>query len=125
VAKVNPKEDSIWSRYFASIKQVCPWSLTSYMHDKILFVDYSSVSHNTWSKLFRNTSHEAFVYRCEGKDVDWLVNKCEKLNLIYKTSEWLWSHPDEGGNSTPIPVLIQQDREQLENLRNKIGYNDE
>jgi hypothetical protein len=37
----------------------------------------------------------------------------------------LWSHPEEGGDSTPSPVLIQQDRTKLTDLRNKVGYTDD
>jgi hypothetical protein len=40
-------------------------------------------------------------------------------------SEYLWSHNEEGGDSAPVPIIIQQDKEQLEQLRNKIGYTDD
>ena len=118
------KEDNVWANYFASIKGVCPWSLSAFMNNNILFIEYNEVCLKTWSSLFNNTKYEAFVYKCIDKPVEWLVNKCEELNEKDSSNEWLWSHPIEGGNSTPIPVLIQQDREQLECLRDKIGYED-
>jgi len=116
------KEDNAWQIYFASIKGVCPWSLRAFMDNNILFLDYSSKTYNTWGSIFHASKHEAFVYKCVDKSVDWLIDKCEELNKKSTRSEWLWSHPSEGGNSTPVPVLIQQDREQLESLRDKIGY---
>ena len=50
---------------------------------------------------------------------------CDVLNKKYKDSEWLWSHPIEGGDSAHVPILIQQDREKLTTLREAIGYTDE
>jgi hypothetical protein len=50
------------------------------------------------------------------------VQMSEGLNNLYPKSEWLWSHPAEGGESTPVPCLIQQDALQLNTLREKIGY---
>ena len=34
--------------------------------------------------------------------------------------EWLWSHPEMGGHSAPLPCLIQQDAQQLERIRNAL-----
>ena len=45
----------------------------------------------------------------------------ETLGDKYK-SEFLWSHNEEGGDSTPVPVIIQQDKAQLETLRESMGY---
>jgi hypothetical protein len=118
------KEDN-WATYFAKIRGVCPWSYQAHMNNNIMFVDYSETSHNTWAMLFGSTKHEAFVYKCTGKTVDWLTSMCDELNEQYANSEWLWSHPEEGGDSTPIPVLIQQNKAQLEQLREKIGYEEE
>ena len=35
----------------------------------------------------------------------------------YPNAEWFWSHPSEGGTSTPVPVLIMQNREHLAKAR--------
>jgi hypothetical protein len=41
----------------------------------------------------------------------------QRLNLRRADEEWLYSHPSLGGNSTPIPVLIQQDFNLLTKIR--------
>jgi hypothetical protein len=110
-----------WAEYFASIRKVCPWSGQAYKMSKILFVETNGTCLNTWAKLFTHTKHEAYVYTWPDASVEWLQTMCEGLNKIYDT-EWLWSHPAEGGDSTHIPVLIQQDATQLAELREKIGY---
>ena len=96
--------------------------------DKILVIQPHINCINTWSTIFKSGTHEAFVYKFPEATASWLENKCEELNKAQEYSEWLWSHPeaDSGDNtSTHIPVLIQQDREKLTELRNKIGYTDE
>jgi len=114
------KEDKTWAKYFAKIKQVCPWSYN--LMDKILVVQTPENCIPTWSSIFKASKHEAFVYKFPKANPQWLINKCEELNAQQTYSEWLWSHPSEGGDSTHIPVLIQQDREKLTDLRKKVGY---
>ena len=116
------KEDKTWAKYFASIRGVCPWSYN--LMDKILVLDTHVNCMNTWSTIFKASNYEAFVYKFPKANVTWLTNKCDQLNASQDFSEWLWSHPSEGGDSTHIPVLIQQDRAQLTELRTKIGYTD-
>ena len=113
---------SNWLPYFQSIKNSCPWSLKAYMSEKILFINASSNTINTWAKLFTHTKHEAYVYTWPDKSAEWLETMSEGLNDIYPDSEWLWSHPEQGGESTPVPCLIQQDAHQLNTIREKIGY---
>jgi len=124
VVKKDQKEVN-WASYFAKIRGVCPWSFKAHMQDKILFIPYTDTTLSTWAVLFSASKHEAFVYKCPEKSVDWLNSMCDKLNAKYTEYEWLWSHPAEGGDSTPVPVLIQQDRAQLEKLREAIGYEEE
>ncbi len=124
MVKVNAIKEDKWARYFDSIKQVCPWSGKAHKMSKILFVETNGNCLNTWAKLFHHTKHEAYVYTWPDASVEWLQTMCDGLNDIYDTT-WLWSHPLEGGDSTHIPVLIQQDATQLAELREKIGYVDE
>ena len=117
-----------WLTYFNHIKGVCPWSLRAYMQDKILVWTNAEKRYNTISKLFNSSNHEAFVYTFTDASAEWLESQCKLLNEQNEVCEWLWSHPeaDSGdGNSTPVPVLIQQDRQQLNTLREKLGYTDE
>jgi len=121
-------KEADWASYFARIKGVCPWSFRAYMTDTILFVDYADTDFNTWRLFLKYSNFETTVFKCPEKSADWLNNKCDELNLNQTDYEWLWSHPDEDsgdGHSTPIPVLIQQDRKQLTELRHKLGYEDE
>ena len=92
--------------------------------DKILVLEPHISCINTWSTIFKASKHEAFVYKFPKASVDWLRNKCDELNASQEYSEWLWSHPSEGGDSTPSPVLIQQNRAKLNTIRDNIGYND-
>jgi len=124
VVKKEAKEVN-WTAYFAKIRGVCPWSYAAHMKNNILFVDYSETTFNTWAMLFGASGHEAYVYKCPGKSVDWLNSKCDQLNQTHQNSEWLWSHPAEGGDSAPVEILIQQDRQLLEQLREKVGYEEE
>ena len=117
------KEDSSWVKYFASIKQVCPWSYK--LMDKILVIEPHISCINTWSTVFKASSHEAFVYKFPQANVTWLSNQCDQLNASQEFSEWLWSHPSEGGDSVHIPCLIQQDRAKLNTIRESIGYVEE
>ena len=123
------KEDNIdWQGYYASIKSVCPWSYKAYMNDNILVIDYSPNCFKTWSCLFTGTKYEAFVYKMPQVTAEELHTLCDHYNETlgdkYK-SEFLWSHNEEGGDSAPVPIIIQQDKAQLEKLRNKIGYEHE
>jgi len=35
--------------------------------------------------------------------------------------EWLWSHPEYGAYATPLPCLIQQNRQELTAIRSKLN----
>jgi len=119
------QEEVNWAKYFAKIRGVCPYSYKAYMSDNILIVDYSENDFKTFAKLYGHTKHEAFVYKCLGYSSEWLNEKCNVLNVELNHCEWLWSHPEHKGDSTPIPVIIQQDKQRLETLREKTGYYDE
>ena len=117
------KEDSTWVKYFAKIKQVCPWSYK--LMDKILVLDTHIHCLHTWSKFLQPSKYEAFVYKFPKASVTWLTNQCDQLNQTQNTYEWLWSCPSEGGDSTPVACLIQQDRAKLTKIRESIGYVEE
>ena len=111
-----------WQSYFANIRETCPWSYSAYMNDRILIVDYNSKDFSTWKIFLPYTKFESVVYVCRDKTSDWLNTTCDALNVEDADSEWLWSHPEHEGDSTPVPVLIQQPRKKLEELRKKVGY---
>ena len=117
------KEDSSWVKYFTKIRGVCPWSYK--LMDKILVVETKENCLQTFASCFNASKYEACVYKFPDATVEWLTAKCEELNKTQTKSEWLWSHPAEGGDSTHIACLIQQDRAKLTKIRESIGYVDE
>lgn len=99
-----------WTRYFESIKRWCPWSLVAW--------NQGLISITKWNKPEPLGSNEARVYWAD-LNPRRLKKLCTKLDNADTECEWLWSHPNFGGRSTPIPVLIQQDRARLRELREK------
>ena len=125
VAKVDVEAN--WATdYFAKIRGVCPWSYKAHMKDNILFIEGGgSKCYGTWSYIYKASNKEAFVFIENGKTPKELDEICIKYEKIYKHGEWLWSHSDEGGDSTPVPVIIIQDKARLQTLREKIGYEED
>ena len=124
---VNVSSEVCWAtNYFAKIRGVCPWSYKAHMKDNILFIEGGGERcYGTWSYIYKSSNKEAFVFIEKGKNSEELNAICEKYEKIYKHVEWLWSHPDEGGDSTPVPVIIIQDKSRLQTLREKIGYEED
>jgi hypothetical protein len=124
VEKVHAEVD--WEAYYRDIRDVCPWSYAAFMQDKILVVPYSENCFPTWRLFLHYTAFEAVVFSFpDTVTSEYLETKCDALNEEDAKSEWLWSHPEQEGDSTPVPVLIQQERSKLEKLRQKVGYYDE
>ena len=101
-----------WIEYFDSIQGVCPWSSTHYARGRIDVVTFMGIRYPL-------NNYSARIYTCETVAVATLKQWCDKLNQLHECDEWFWSHPSEGGNSTPIPVLIQQNHKYLQKIRNK------
>ena len=97
------------------------------MKDKILIINYTENTIDTWRLILRATDYESFVYTFEDNNVsvEQLKKLCEYYSKVDPDSAWLWSHPTEGGDSTPVPCLIQQEQTKLEKIRQLIGYYDE
>ena len=105
---VNDKE--LWTEYFHSIRHVCPWSYSAWKRGKIEI--------DLWKGVARDLGNLEARVNCIGKITPRMLKKIEKrLNREREFEEWLHSHPSFGVNSTPIPVLIQQDRLGLEIAR--------
>lgn len=47
------------------------------------------------------------------------LKKIAKL-LDQGSCEWLWSYPGCGSFATPVPVLIQQNRQELNDIRKRL-----
>ena len=107
------EENVSWKAYFERISDACPWSLEAYNNDEIQF--FQEI--NTIRSLENN---KANLYILSNFSIDDIYELAEQLDELYEEYEFLWSHPDftKGGNrATPVPVIIQQDKAQLEYLR--------
>ena len=97
------------------------------MQDKILHVKAGKPGNDlTWVASFTATNCEALLMEYnEGTSIDTLLAIVEKIENKYIHLAAFWSHPDEKDNNTPTPCVIVQDKQQLTDLRKKIGFEDE
>ncbi len=112
-----------WLQYFHSIKHVCPWSYESYTNGTTKIIQFDSDILKLNEQNWRNLPWEVIVYQL-GDDLtlDAIDEFVAIRNESQEKCEYLWSHPSftKGGkNQTPVPVIIQQDRENLLKLRRK------
>jgi hypothetical protein len=107
-AAVSDKD--LWSKYFHDIRQVCPWSYSAWKRNKIEIVLWCGMAEEL-------NGLEARVHILINAKPRLLKKIEQRLNDEKEFEEWLHSHPSYGINSTPVPVLIQQDRIGLENAR--------
>ena len=101
--------DVDWAGYFDSIKKECPWSRQAYNNNKIDIVEYQGL-------IIPLGHFQARVYVVnEDIDVEALANE-----LDHGVDEWLYSFPGYGPFATPVPVLIQQNRQELNDIRRRL-----
>lgn len=99
-----------WTSYFASIVSVCPWS-RAYWHKQKIDVQI-------WrSEILPLEDYVARMYIHKHASGRQLKKIMERMNETRPEEEWLFSHPIFKENSTPVPVLIQQDLEILTKAR--------
>ena len=105
--------DVDWSRYFKDIKTQCPWSWQAWQQKHIDIVDWRG-------DIIALGQFQARVYVCDvtGEKLESLA---DSLDSESETDEWLFSYPGYGRWATPVPVLIQQDRIRLKELRDIIN----
>ena len=106
-----------WPQYFGSIQSVCPWSQGYYRKGSIDIVT-SQINFGIIEPQPLNT-FVARIYIRPNSSPRLLNKLADKFNDRYDEEEWLWSHPQYKGYSTPVPVLIQQNRAVLEKARSK------
>lgn len=119
----NEEVEVDWLQYFHSIKNVCPWSYESYTQGTTKITQFDSNILKLNEQNWRNLPWEVIVYQL-GDDLtlDAIDEFVAIRNESQEKCEYLWSHPSftkGGNNQTPVPVIIQQDREQLLKLRRK------
>lgn len=100
-----------WQGYFYSIRQSCPWSWAAWQQGKIAIQKWRS-------QVIDLEPYSARLYIVDLTPRR-LKKLCKRLDQDPKC-EWLWSHPRYGGDSTPVPVLIQQNRLQLNAIRDRL-----
>ena len=103
-----------WTEYFRSIKKVCPWSWAAWQRGEILITTWIPRRFNNRSAI--PSGVQAVVHLADHNPRQ-LKKMCDRFNRTRPEEEWLWSHPDFGHYSTPVPVFIQQDRFLLESAR--------
>ena len=104
-----------WANYFKSIRTECPWSLRAFKQNKIEIVEW-----NTISKILPLGSFDARMYIVDYPDVV-VEGMALELDTNDQLCEWLFSYPGYGEFATPVKVLIQQNRKQLNDLRTRLS----
>jgi hypothetical protein len=114
-AVVRSHQSVDWLAYYKSIAKECPWSLRAYQQGLIDLQDWRD------SKSIPPLDHyHARVWHVPYPDTV-VEAMAEELDSIDPIHEWLFSYPGYGEYATPIPVLIQQNRQQLNQIRDKIA----
>lgn len=105
-------EDVDWKAYFESIQTQCPWSIQAYLKGQLHIQQYQGLT----QPLGQFTAR-ILVVDLEPSELEAL---CEQLDQDDTECEWLFSYPGYGPWATPVSVLIQQSRSQLEALRSRL-----
>lgn len=102
-----------WSEYYDHIQDQCPWSQAAYRRGLI------------WQGSWRGHPEPlepflARVYVVKNTRARLLKRLAQELDQQDSQCEWLWSYPGRGQYATPVPVLIQQDRAKLDQIRSSL-----
>ena len=103
--------DVDWDQYFESIVVVCPWSKAYWLGKRI---DITKWQGEELVRPLGNYVARMWIY--QGSYNATLDAIAGRMNEKYPQDEWLFSHNAHG---TPVPVLIQQDRQLLTQARAK------
>ena len=113
--KARSHQSVNWLEYFESIQQECPWSLRAYKQDLIDIVNWCDSA--TLEPLGK---FHARMYIVDLPD-NIVEAMATELDCDDQESEWLFSYPGYGEFATPVKVLIQQNRKQLNDLRTRLS----
>ena len=95
-----------WPAYFERIIEVCPWAKAYYNAGKIDFAEWQG-EHAVpplGDYVARIWTHTDPAF---SPSDTYLQQLGDAMNENREGEEWLWSNPVMG-NSTPVPILIQQ-----------------
>ena len=113
--KARSHQSVNWLEYFESIQKECPWSLRAYKQgllaiehwaDSTTILPLGELKARMYIVDYPDSVVEAMATELDCDDID---------------CEWLFSYPGYGDYATPVAVLIQQNRKELADLRNKIN----
>ena len=110
-ALVKSHQSVDWYAYFKSIRQECPWSYAAYLKGEISIVEYTG-------DILPLGRYQARVYTVNDSEQS---VEAMAAALDHGEDEWLYSFPGYGEYATPVPVLIQQNRRRLQELRDKLN----
>ena len=102
--------------YFKSITEVCPFSLQYFDSGRIPILEYSeTLVRELYDELDK---YPAILFKVHTSICrHTLESTAHELADEYPDAEWFWSHPAEGGHSSPVPVVIMQNKLHLTNAR--------
>lgn len=112
MAVANPSVD--WSQYFQQIQTECPWSWAAWRRGEI----WIGTRGDLVKPLDAYQARMYVIKRITPRQLKKLANRLDQIDTV---NEWLWSHPRYKKFSTPVPVLIQQDRSRLNHLRTSLS----
>lgn len=104
-----------WYDYFKSIREQCPWSYQAYLKGAISIESW----HDT-PTLEPLGNYQARMYIVDLPD-NIVEAMAQELDCQDQDCEWLFSYPGYGEFATPVKVLIQQNRKQLNALRTRLS----
>ncbi len=104
-----------WLEYFESIQRECPWSLAAYKRDLIDIVDWVP-----GKPIAGLGQYSARMYVMDYPDniIEAMATELDTQDVL---CEWLFSYPGYGEFATPVKVLIQQNRKELNTIRSKLA----
>ena len=119
-AAAEKKVNIDWSEYFASIVSVCPWSKSYWKQQKIDIQKWRGTNN-----IIPLDDYVARVWIHKNPSERRLLCLLNRIESFRQTEEWLISHPDYNSYgkwtySTPVPVLLQQDKLNLQKARQSI-----
>lgn len=112
VKDVVKAADVNWLAYFEGIQKQCPWSLAAWTKGEITVSKWQGHTEPLGNQQARMYVTPTLNQR--------RLKKLSKT-LDHGEDEWLWSYPGFGPFATPVPVLIQQNRSKLNELREKLN----
>jgi hypothetical protein len=108
-------KDVNWGQYFYNIRQQCPWSYKAWQCGEIDI------------QRWQGSPKPLGVYQARIYIVDLNRRRLKKLAGTLDLDpdcEWLFSEPSYGPWATAVPVLIQQDRHRLNEIRQKLNQSE-